>query len=72
VVQELEGVAFEGDAPAIVQGLGGTRDLCGVELLVRVWRERCIHIRHERCDRQRVRGRVRRAEKVDDRVAYEI
>lgn len=70
-MQEFEVVAFEGDAPAIVQGLGSARDLCGVKFLVPVWWERRIHIRYERCDRQRVRGRVRRAEKVGDRVAYE-
>ncbi len=65
-MQELEDVALESDASTIMQGLGGACDLCSVELLVPVWWERCIHKRYERCDRQSVRGRVRRAEKVSD------
>lgn len=71
MAQELEGVAFESKAPAIVQGLGGARDLGGVEFLMPIWWERRIHKRYKRCDRQRVRGSVRRAEKVGNRVACE-
>lgn len=71
MAQELEGVTFEGDTPAIVQGLGGARDLSGIKLLVPVWRECCVHVRYKCRDRQCVRGRVRRAEEVSDRVACE-
>ena len=70
-MQELEGIALKGDAPAIVQGLGRARDLSGIKLLMFVWRECCVHICYECCDCQRIHGSIRRAEEICDRVARE-
>jgi len=71
-VQELKRIALKGDISTVVQRLGGARDLGRVEFLVFVRRERCIHVRDECGDRQRIRGGIRRAEEVGDRVAYEV
>ena len=71
-MQELERIALKGDISTVVQRLGGTRDLGRVEFLVLVRRERCIHVRDECGDRQRIRGGIRRAEEVGDRVACEV
>ena len=70
-VQELERVALKGDISAVVQRLGSARDLGCVEFLVLVWRECRVHVRDQCRDRQRVRGGIRRAEEVNDRVACE-
>jgi hypothetical protein len=70
-MQKLEGIALKRDAPAIVQGLGGARDLSGIKLLMPVRRECRIHICYECCDRQCIHGSIRRAEQICDRVACE-
>ena len=71
-LQGLEHIAFEGDAPTVVQHLGSARDLRRVELLVLVRGQRGIHVRDESRNRQRVGGGVGRAEEVPNRVAREI
>ena len=71
-VQELERVALKGDISAVVQRLGGARDLRRVEFLVFVRRECRVHVRDECGDRQRIGRGICRAEKVSDRVACEI
>jgi len=71
-VQELERIALKGDVSTVVQRLGSARDLGRVEFLVLVRRDRCIHVRDECGDRQRICGGICRAEQVGDRVACEV
>lgn len=65
-MQGLEHIALKGDASTVVQRLGSTRDLRRIEFLVLVRGERGVHVRDKCGDRQRVGGRVGRAEEVDD------
>jgi hypothetical protein len=71
-MQGLEHIALKGDASAVVQRLGSTRDLRSVEFLVLVRGQGGVDVRDKCRDRQRVGGGVGRAEEVDDRVASEI
>jgi hypothetical protein len=71
-MQGLEHIALKGDASAVVQCLGSTRDLRSVEFLVLVRGQGGVDVRDKCRDRQRVGGGVGRAEEVDDRVASEI
>ena len=61
-VQDLERIALKDDVSTVVQRLGSARDLGRVEFLVLVRWDRCIHVRDECGDRQRICGGIRRAE----------
>ena len=71
-VQGLEHIALKGDASAVVQRLGSARDLRRVEFLMLVRGQGGIHVSDKCRDRQRVNGRVGRAEEVNNRVASKI